>query len=120
MRNVNISIELESEFDETVLLVSQIKKQFKTLTEFEALQIAVKISQNTKIGKIDESILKAFGCTSDSSPAFLKAIAMALGYGQSFMTSIPEAIGELSRSLDNISEKYLSNTSLTVVSFSFK
>lgn len=78
---------IKSEYE----LVRILKDEFKTLSEFEALQIACKIRQN-------EILVAAFEVSlSDKSPPALAAVALALGYKTDSNYSIKD-------SLDNIAE----------------
>ncbi|GEM_PF-3478954 len=57
-------------------IANTILKQKWVLSDFEVLQIAVKIQQN-------QILTDAFGITeSNKTPKFLEAISMALGYNQ--------------------------------------
>lgn len=84
---------------------SEIGKSRRTLTEFQALEIAVKIQQN-------QVLARSFGVApnqyeSYSHPGYLEAISMSLGFQH--MRDIAGAIEELSEKINDGIDRYMDN-----------
>jgi hypothetical protein len=83
-------------FKKEAELVKTLKKEFPTLTEFEALSIACKIRQN-------DIMISAFNIhPNDKYPTNLEAIGMALGYGRDSYSSLKDSLANIGESLAEI------------------